>query len=82
MADLSLSLSLSLCVCQLPATLCTLSCNALIMEVRWSEFILFIAELEGEATNLDAQVAERLYIYVYFSCVYTVSQLWTPRSWP
>ena len=28
-----------------------------------------IAEPEGEATNLDAQVAERLYVYMYI-CVY------------
>ena len=38
----------------------------------------FIAELEGKATNLDAQVAERLYICIYVRH----SQLRTPRSWP
>ena len=38
------------------------------------------AEPEGEATNLDAQVTERLYICV-FICIYVRhSQLRTPRS--
>ena len=31
--------------------------------------LLIIAELEGEATNLDAQVAERLHICIYI-CLY------------
>ena len=44
-------------------------------------FIIIIAEPEGEATNLDAQVAERLYICM-FICIYVrQSQLRTPRSW-
>ena len=32
-----------------------------------------VAEPEGEATNLDAQVAERLYIYIYLYMSVTVS---------
>ena len=34
---------------------------------------MIIAEPEGEATNLDAQVAERLYICIYVYMSVTVS---------
>ena len=40
--------------------------------------VWIIAELEGEAINLDTQVAERLYICIHVHH----SQLRTPCSWP
>ena len=41
-----------------------------------------IAKPEGEATNLDAQVDERLYICMYICIHVRHSQLRTPLSWP
>ena len=75
--------------------LCTL-CMSAIFDTTWQHYIellpgpfdcdynIFIAEPEGEATNLDAQVTERLYICIFFFiCIYVRhSQLRTPRSWP
>ena len=53
----------------------------MMMYVGADVYASIVAEPEGEATNLGAQVAERLYICV-FICIYVrYSQLRTPRSW-
>ena len=44
--------------------------------------VALIAEPEDEATNLDAQVAERLYLCMFICLYVRHSQLRTPRSWP
>ena len=41
-----------------------------------------IAELEGEATSLDAQFAENLYICMFICIHVRHSHIRTPRSWP